>query len=254
METVEKRNRLILLVDDLEDIHLNYREILSSEKSDVMDALASFDEQFFQEEDSQIFPSYDLESAFQGEEALECVMKAKEDDAPFAAAFIDVRMPPGIDGIETVKRIWEIDSRIQIILCTAYSDYSWDQIYKIFGNTDQLVLLRKPFDHAEILLLALSMTEKWNLARKAELKMQELDNMVTERTRDLKKALDDVKQLSGLLPICATCKKIRDDDGYWTQIERYISKHSEADFTHGICPDCLKVLYEDLDKKGLGRK
>ena len=63
---------------------------------------------------------------------------------------------------------------------------------------------------------------------------------------ELQSALDNVKQLSGLLPICASCKKIRDDNGYWNQIESYIRDHSEAEFSHGICPDCAKRLYPDV--------
>ncbi len=70
---------------------------------------------------------------------------------------------------------------------------------------------------------------------------------------DLQDALASVKSLSGLLPICANCKKIRDDKGYWSQVESYISQHSEATFTHGICPDCIKKLYPDLAQSGLGR-
>ena len=64
--------------------------------------------------------------------------------------------------------------------------------------------------------------------------------------KDLQKALAEIKQLSGLLPICSGCKKIRDDKGYWNQIEAYISDHSEATFSHGLCPECLKKLYPDL--------
>jgi len=64
--------------------------------------------------------------------------------------------------------------------------------------------------------------------------------------RDLKTALQQVRTLSGLLPICANCKKIRDDDGYWTQIEWYIREHSQADFTHGICPDCAKEFFPEV--------
>ena len=70
----------------------------------------------------------------------------------------------------------------------------------------------------------------------------------------LKDALSNVKRLSGLLPICASCKKIRDDKGYWRQIEQYIAEHSEADFTHGLCPQCIKELYSDLDKGGLNKR
>jgi PAS domain S-box-containing protein len=70
--------------------------------------------------------------------------------------------------------------------------------------------------------------------------------------QDLQDALANVKALSGLLPICASCKKIRDDKGYWSQVESYIQTHSEATFTHGICPDCIKKFYPDLVKGGLG--
>lgn len=73
-----------------------------------------------------------------------------------------------------------------------------------------------------------------------------LEEMVQDRTKELTEAMGNIKTLSGLLPICASCKKIRDDQGYWTQIESYIHKHSEAEFSHGICPDCSKKLYPDF--------
>jgi hypothetical protein len=88
--------------------------------------------------------------------------------------------------------------------------------------------------------------------KKAEKQLEEhrdrLDDMVQERTAELEAALGRVQLLSGLLPICASCKKIRDDTGYWNQIEIYIRDHSEADFTHGICPECAKKLYPGLYK------
>ena len=71
--------------------------------------------------------------------------------------------------------------------------------------------------------------------------------MHSARANDLKKALADVKKLSGLLPICSYCKKNRDDKGYWTQIESYIHEHSEAEFSHGICQECAKKYYPDMD-------
>lgn len=73
-----------------------------------------------------------------------------------------------------------------------------------------------------------------------------LENLVEQRTRELKEALKHIKTLSGLLPICSSCKNIRDDKGYWSQIERYISTHSQAEFTHSICPACAKKLYPDI--------
>lgn len=75
----------------------------------------------------------------------------------------------------------------------------------------------------------------------------ELEKRVRERTADLRKALDDIKTLKGIVPICSHCKKIRDDKGYWSQLEAYVQKHSEAEFSHGICPDCAKEFHPDLD-------
>jgi signal transduction histidine kinase len=75
-----------------------------------------------------------------------------------------------------------------------------------------------------------------------------LEELVERRTADLKKALEEVKVLSGFLPICSSCKQIRDDQGYWNQIESYIKKHSNAEFSHSLCPDCVKKLYPDLEE------
>ena len=80
-------------------------------------------------------------------------------------------------------------------------------------------------------------------------KIKQTDKEKSEAIKELHKALEEVKTLSGFLPICAACKKIRDDKGYWNQIEAYISEHSEAEFSHGICPECAKKLYPDIFAK-----
>ena len=82
---------------------------------------------------------------------------------------------------------------------------------------------------------------------KLEKAHDELEEKVKERTADLEQALDEIKQLSGLLPVCSSCKKIRDEKGLWNQMEEYIRDHSEAEFSHSICPECAKKLYPDLE-------
>jgi len=95
----------------------------------------------------------------------------------------------------------------------------------------------------------------WSKDRAILITLRDITERIqAERERDelileLKKAMKEIKTLSGLLPICASCKKIRDDKGYWHQVESYISSHSEAEFTHGICPECAKKLYPGFRKK-----
>ncbi len=91
-------------------------------------------------------------------------------------------------------------------------------------------------------LAAIALEKGRNLEKRDEAE-QAQDQLIQK----LREALAEVKQLSGLLPICSSCKKIRDDQGYWNQIENYLKQHSEAEFTHGICPECARRLYPELD-------
>ena len=107
-----------------------------------------------------------------------------------------------------------------------------------------------------IIYQGLSETNKRRTAeRELETYYEHLEELVDKRTGELTKALSEVKLLSGLLPICASCKKIRDDQGYWNQIEAYIQRHSQAQFSHSICPECMQKLYPDFaDKPGSEKK
>ena len=128
-----------------------------------------------------------IDSAYQGQEALECVRKALCDKQPYALAFVDVRMPPGWDGIETIKRIWEVDADIQIVICTAYSDYTWEEISNNLKHTDSFLILKKPFDPMEIRQLSASLSKKWLLQKQVRYQMENLQALVNERTADLEK-------------------------------------------------------------------
>ena len=115
----------------------------------------------------------------QGQEGLTKLEEALcKPDNPFTVAFVDMRMPPGWDGVQTIQRLWQADPNVQVVICTAYSDYSWEEISKKLGLTDRLLILKKPFDPVEIIQIATSLSEKWSLAGKAQLKMDELEHMV----------------------------------------------------------------------------
>jgi two-component system cell cycle sensor histidine kinase/response regulator CckA len=181
-------NHRILIVDDNPAIHEDFRKIFSPmgrEKSDVQDLKSAL---FDNAPKAAMETEFELVSAFQGHEALELVKEALAKNCPFAMAFLDVRMPPGWDGIETAVRLWEVCPHIQIVICTAYSDYSWDEMRARLNKTDSLVILKKPFDNVEVQQLAHAMTKKWLLTQQARLHLSELERMVEERTQDLSKA------------------------------------------------------------------
>ena len=121
-------------------------------------------------------------------EGLERVRQALAEGRPYAMAFMDVRMPPGWDGIETTAKIWEIDPDLQVVICTAYSDYSWSKMIEQLGQSDKLLILKKPFDNVEALQLATALTEKWHRTQQARCKQADLEKLVHERTRELNSA------------------------------------------------------------------
>ncbi len=180
-----ERNVRVLIVDDNPSIHGDFRKILS--RPDRRAEVSSIEATLFGKiPEAPRAIRFDLDSAYQGREALDLVTKAIAEDRPYAMAFMDVRMPPGWDGIEATARIWEIDPAIQIVICTAYSDYSWDEMIRKLGYSDKLLILKKPFDNVEALQLATALTEKWHLARQAKFQLENLENLVEERTRELR--------------------------------------------------------------------
>lgn len=158
---------------------------------------------------------YDVAFATSGEQALEFVAGETPD-----LVLLDIMMP-GMDGYEVCQRLKEIKSTasIPVIFLTAKSDT--DDVVRGFeaGGVDYVT---KPFNSAEL------------LAR-------------VKTHLELKNAREEIKTLRGILPICAHCKKVRNDSGFWEQVEVYIGNHSEAEFTHGLCPDCEKELYGKQD-------
>ena len=179
-------NHRILLVDDNPSIHEDFRKILlgSQLRNDALDAAEAilFDAAPVGKDAPRKFL---VDSAFQGQEALEHVKKAIAEGQPYAMAFVDVRMPPGWDGIETIAHLWDVDPTLQIVVCTAYSDYSWEKMTVKVGISDNIVILKKPFDNIEVLQLAHALTKKWLVTRQAQLKLDELAEMVKVRTGEL---------------------------------------------------------------------
>ncbi len=188
-------NKRILIVDDNRAIHGDFAAILApGHQSNTL--LNEAEAVIFGKATASEPDDFDLDSAFQGQEALEKVKQALAENRPYAMAFVDVRMPPGWDGIETISRIWKVDPDLQVVICTAFSDYQWSEINDILGQTDRLLILKKPFDNIEVYQLASALTEKWRLAQLARISQEELEKKVEQRTLQLKDANEETKLMA----------------------------------------------------------
>ena len=178
----------ILAVDDNPSIHEDYRKVLLNESTSSAD-LDDVESLLFGSDAAP--PSqtprgkFDIDSAEHGQQGLELVKKSIEEGRPYSVAFIDMRMPPGWNGVETTRRIWELDPDLPVVFCTAYTDYSWEEMVAELDRSDQFLILKKPFDNVELRQLAFFQSEKKRLAQIANLKKEQLERMVESRTREI---------------------------------------------------------------------
>ena len=178
-------NRRILIVDDTHSIHQDFEKILLVENSSSLEDMEAmlFGQGLSQTNSNAI--DFELDSAFQGHEALEKVKQAVNQNRPYALAFVDVRMPPGWDGIQTIEYLWQVDPNLQIVICTAYSDYSWQETFDRLGNNDNLLILKKPFENIEVLQMANALVYKWNSTAQAKIKLADMEHRVVSRTEKI---------------------------------------------------------------------
>ncbi|MGE8413985.1 MAG: ATP-binding protein [Pseudomonas sp.] len=201
----ELTNRRILLIDDTPSIHEDFRKILSpaQAENEVLDDLES---RLFGDPGKTHQQAFELDSAYGGQEGLDKLCRALEQQRPYALAFVDMRMPQGWDGAQTIEQLWQHDQRLQVVVCTAYSDYSWEELLERLQGYDRLLILKKPFDNIEVQQLASTLTSKWEMTARAQLQMDHLEHLVEQRTTDLEQAgaalrqeIDERKQLENQL-------------------------------------------------------
>ena len=189
----DQRNRRILVIDDNRGIHNSFREILrgaASDKSTLDEAEAGL---FGETPACRRTLGFTMESAYQGEEGVGLVRAALDKGQPYAMAFVDMRMPPGMDGLETIIKLWELDSDLQVVICTAHSDYGWHDLQARLGSSDRLLILKKPFDIIEVRQMAEALCSKWELLRRSRHHLEELEARVTERTQNLSQANQELR-------------------------------------------------------------
>ena len=181
---------------------------------------------------------YEVIVTCDGPEAWEAL---QQEDAP-QLAILDWMMP-GMDGVEVCRRVREMEgeSHIYIILLTAKGEKD-DLVAGLDAGADDY--LTKPFGRDEL-----------RARLQVGIRTVDLQNRLAEHIKSLEDALSQIKQLQGMLPICAYCKKIRTDDNYWQQVEGYISEHSKTVFSHTICPECYeKIVKPEIEKLGQSKK
>ena len=163
------RNTRVLIVDDQDAIHSDFQEILSkTERKRASDAFAdAFLPVDAKHSSTTSLPIFELTHASSGDEAYRMIKAAKEANRPFAVAFIDIRMPPGMDGIETVRRIRKFEKHLEIVIMTAYTDKSLQEIVTNMELVHKLLYIRKPVGRVEIQQMTLALVEKWNVEQKA---------------------------------------------------------------------------------------
>ena len=186
----------ILIVDDNPQIHSDFGKILLPNSSQT--DLGEFERLIFGEDSDQDIEStldLSLSHAYQGQEALVLVEASMVEGSPFDIAFVDMRMPPGWDGLKTIQELWKVDPELQVVICTAFSDHAWSDVISTPGQTDKLLILKKPFDSSEVYQLASALTKKVRLAKLTASRLNDAKESVEMKTNELRLANEDAERL-----------------------------------------------------------
>ncbi|NMY82719.1 response regulator [Pseudomonas sp. WS 5411] len=270
-------NRRILLIDDTPSIHEDFRKILMPpmEQNAALDEMESA---LFGEAAKPQAPPFELDSAYGGQEGLQLLCTAMQQARPYALAFVDMRMPQGWDGAQTMEELWKVDPDLQVVVCTAYSDYSWEELLSRLKAHDRLLILKKPFDNIEVQQMANTLAAKWDMARRARLKTGHLEQLVEQRTealtlasQALQQEIDERKQLQSQLiqseklaslgqMAAGVAHEINNPVGFVTsnlgtlesdfkQLQRMIDAYQQAEaaLAPGDCLEQLSALRNELD-------
>jgi CheY-like chemotaxis protein len=162
---------------------------------------------------------------------------------------LDYQLPDG-DGLELLEELAAKPGTSQVPVIFLTGQGSEEVAVQAMKQGAQDYLVKNTLSPNILYRTIHSAIERTELQRTISKQQEEKDKLIAE----LKEALAQVKQLGGLLPICSNCKKIRDDSGYWQQVEKYLTTHSEAIFSHGICPECVKTLYPEFAHKILKKE
>ena len=188
--------RRVLVVDENPAIHEDFRKILGGNADGNTELLAAERLLLGEAAAPVARPAFEIDTALQGQEGVARVKKALEEERPYAMAFIDMRMPPGWDGLETILRLWELDPHVQVVICSAHSDYDWTEVVACLDHSDKLLVIKKPFEPIEVLQCANALTRKWDNERTLRRQVEHLERVVEARTEGLEAANRQLRHIA----------------------------------------------------------
>jgi PAS domain S-box-containing protein len=250
-------NRRILLIDDMPSIHEDFRKILAPPSADGSE-LSAVEAELFGDAPKDTAAAFELDSAYQGREGLAKVQAALAAGRPYAMAFVDMRMPPGWDGVETIEHLWQTDPQLQVVICTAYSDHSWESVLARLDMRDRLLILKKPFDAIEVSQLASALTAKWQRTGQLELSNallahKELEmRSVVEHMADAVITFDRHGVITAANPMVEAMFGYPHDEVIGADVAMLVPALAEAAATAGVAR-AGAALHETLETRGIHR-
>ena len=191
---IQVRNNRILVIDYNRSISADLRRILRCQDRDDLTSNDNEQDLFCDPAPVPDSLTFEVEAAGHGDEGLHIIEAAQIAGQPFAVAFIDVRSPAGPEAMETVAKLVQRFPELQVVLCTAQADHSWEKMIRLITRSDSLLILKKPFDSIEVLQLANALTQKWSLTHEVNGRLRDLDRLVAQRTRELQQANEKLKK------------------------------------------------------------
>ena len=190
--------RRILIIDDNAAIHHDFRKVLGVQADQSAQATLDLLEAglFGTSVSTAVRPNFEIDSAHQGKQGVEMAGQAVAEGRPYVMAFVDMRMPPGWDGLETIEHLWKTDPDVQVVICSAHTDYDWTEVVARLGHSDKLLVLRKPAEPIEVLQCATALSRKWENERLVKDQVGRLEQVIAVRTHGLEAANRQLRHLA----------------------------------------------------------
>jgi diguanylate cyclase (GGDEF)-like protein len=189
-------NRRVLVIDDNRAIHEDFLKILGRGLADESELDLAERVLLGESAPPVSRPWFELDTALQGREGVDMVARALKEERPYALAFIDMRMPPGWDGLETIQHLWAVDPNVQVVICSAHSDYDWTEVVARLDHSDKLLVVKKPFEPIEVQQCASALVRKWQNERILRRHVETLEQVVEARTEGLEAANRQLRHLA----------------------------------------------------------